>query len=75
MIKEFFLILSLGRFMPKITEQDSLNFHSEGKPGKFEIHPTKTLTTQRDLSLAYSPCVAHPCLEIEQEPQVSYKSW
>ena len=59
--------------MSEITKQDALNFHSEGKPGKFEIQPTKPLTTQRDLSLAYSPGVAHPCLEIEKDPHASYK--
>ena len=59
--------------MSKITERDALNFHSEGKPGKFEIQPTKPLTTQRDLSLAYSPGVAYPCLEIVKDPQASYK--
>ena len=73
MVKNFFNRLSLELVMSKITEQDALNFHSEGKPGKFEIHPTKPLTTQRDLSLAYSPGVAHPCLEIEKDPQASYK--
>ena len=40
------------------TEQEALQFHSQGKPGKLEITPTKPLTTQRDLSLAYSPGVA-----------------
>ena len=59
--------------MSKITERDALNFHSKGKAGKFEIKATKPLTTQRDLSLAYSPGVAHPCLEIEKEPKNSYK--
>ena len=59
--------------MSKITDKDALNFHSKGKPGKFEINPTKPLATQRDLSLAYSPGVAAPCLEIEKNPDDSYK--
>ena len=50
------------------TDQDALDFHALGKPGKFEISPTKPLNTQRDLSLAYSPGVAVPCLEIETDP-------
>ena len=59
--------------MSKITERDALRFHAYGKPGKFEIHPTKPLTTQRDLSLAYSPGVAYPCLKIEKDPKKSYE--
>ena len=46
--------------------------HASGRPGKIEIHPTKPLTTQRDLSLAYSPGVAAPCREIERDPQLAY---
>ncbi len=56
----------------RITEQDALLFHSEGKPGKIEIAPTKPLTTQRDLSLAYSPGVAYPCLHIARDPDTAY---
>ena len=54
------------------TDQDALDFHALGKPGKFEISPTKPLNTQRDLSLAYSPGVAVPCLEIEKDPTKAY---
>ena len=54
------------------TEQEALQFHSQGKPGKLEITPTKPLTTQRDLSLAYSPGVAVPVLAIAQDPQLAY---
>ena len=50
-----------------IHPKDALNFHMKGKPGKLEISPTKPLTTQRDLSLAYSPGVAIPCLEIQKD--------
>ena len=56
----------------KISDQEALDFHSNGKPGKIEIAPTKNLATQRDLSLAYSPGVAVPCLEIEKEPARAY---
>ena len=52
--------------------QDSLLMHASGRPGKVEIRATKPLTTQRDLSLAYSPGVAAPCLEIERDPQLAY---
>ncbi|PPR16085.1 MAG: NADP-dependent malic enzyme, partial [Alphaproteobacteria bacterium MarineAlpha9_Bin3] len=59
--------------MPKsIHPKDALNFHKKGKPGKLEISPTKPLTTARDLSLAYSPGVAIPCLEIEEKPSSAY---
>lgn len=56
----------------RISDQEALVFHAEGRPGKFEIAPTKPLTTQRDLSLAYSPGVAVPCLEIEKDPAKAY---
>ncbi|MEI6730714.1 MAG: malic enzyme-like NAD(P)-binding protein, partial [Pseudomonadota bacterium] len=56
-----------------ITDQEALAFHREGKPGKVEITPTKPLMTQRDLSLAYSPGVAIPCLEIEKDPSKAYE--
>ena len=56
----------------KITEKEALLLHSSGRPGKLEIAPTKPLTTQRDLSLAYSPGVAVPCLKIEENPDAAY---
>ena len=49
----------------KITEEEALEFHARGKPGKLAVMATKPLVTQRDLSLAYSPGVAFPCLRIE----------
>ena len=52
--------------------QESLAMHARGRPGKVEIRATKPLTTQHDLSLAYSPGVAAPCLEIERDPQLAY---
>jgi malate dehydrogenase (oxaloacetate-decarboxylating)(NADP+) len=57
---------------PRITEEEALLFHSQGRPGKIEIIATKPLTTQRDLSLAYSPGVAYPCLAIEKDPTTAY---
>ena len=51
---------------------DALAMHAGGRPGKIEISPTKPLTTQRDLSLAYSPGVAAPCLEIQDNPDCAY---
>ncbi|NDW09135.1 NADP-dependent malic enzyme [Dysgonomonas sp. 520] len=58
--------------MPKITKDAALNYHSKGKPGKIEVVPTKPHSTQNDLSLAYSPGVAEPCLEIEKNPETVY---
>ena len=55
-----------------VTEEEALAFHAEGKPGKIEITPTKPLLTQRDLSLAYSPGVAYPCLHIAKNPDKAY---
>ncbi len=55
-----------------ITSKDALDFHKNGKPGKLQISATKPLTTARDLSLAYSPGVAIPCLEIEKNPDAAY---
>ena len=59
--------------MIKITKEAALAYHSEGRPGKIEVVPTKPYTTQTDLSLAYSPGVAVPCLDIQQNPQDAYK--
>ena len=52
--------------------QDALDYHSNGRPGKIAVVPTKPLTNQRDLSLAYSPGVAEPCLEIEKDNDLAY---
>ena len=59
--------------MAKITKEAALLYHSQGKPGKIEVVPTKPYSTQTDLSLAYSPGVAEPCLEIEKNPEDAYK--
>ena len=59
--------------MAKITKEAALLYHSQGKPGKIEVVPTKPYSTQTDLSLAYSPGVAEPCLEIQKEPLNAYK--
>ncbi len=58
--------------MPKVTKEAALRYHSSGRPGKIEVVPTKPHSTQFDLSLAYSPGVAEPCLEIEKSPQTAY---
>lgn len=52
---------------------DALLYHSQGRPGKIQVIPTKPHSTQHDLSLAYSPGVAEPCLEIEKDPQKAYE--
>ena len=59
--------------MPKVTKEMALDYHFEGKPGKTEVIPTKPYSSQNDLALAYSPGVAYPCLEIEQNPHDAYK--
>ncbi len=59
--------------MAKLTREDALLYHSQGKPGKIEVVPTKPYSSQRDLSLAYSPGVAEPCLEIEKDPNAAYE--
>lgn len=56
-----------------IRKQEALDYHSRGRAGKIEVIPTKATKTQRDLSLAYSPGVAVPCLEIEQNPECAYQ--
>lgn len=58
--------------MSKLTKEDALLYHSQGKPGKIEVVPTKPYSSQRDLSLAYSPGVAEPCLEIEKDLSKAY---
>ena len=58
---------------PTFTDQEALQFHSMGKPGKLEIVPTKPMATQRDLSLAYSPGVAVPVLAIAADPDLAYE--
>ena len=57
----------------KIKDEEALRYHSMGKPGKIEIHPTKPYSTQKDLSLAYSPGVAVPCLKIQDNQEDVYK--
>lgn len=59
--------------MVKITKEAALEYHHQGRPGKIEVKPTKPYSTQTDLSLAYSPGVAYPCLEIQQNPNDAYK--
>lgn len=60
--------------MPKSKfHQEALDYHSQGRPGKIEVIPTKPYSSQRDLSLAYSPGVADPCLKIADQPEDVYK--
>jgi malate dehydrogenase (oxaloacetate-decarboxylating)(NADP+) len=53
--------------------EDALDYHARGRPGKIAVVPTKPLDNQRDLSLAYSPGVAEPCLEIQRTPEDAYR--
>ena len=59
--------------MVKITKESALDYHKNGRPGKIEVKPTKPYHTQTDLSLAYSPGVAYPCIEIQKNPNDVYK--
>ncbi len=59
--------------MAKITKEDALRYHEDGRPGKIEVIPTKPHSTQRDLALAYTPGVAFPCLEIQKNPDDIFK--
>jgi malate dehydrogenase (oxaloacetate-decarboxylating)(NADP+) len=60
--------------MPPLTKEDALAYHQlDGKPGKISVYPSKPLETQRDLSLAYTPGVAYPVLEIEKDPNLAYE--
>ncbi|HCY41924.1 MAG TPA: NADP-dependent malic enzyme, partial [Prolixibacteraceae bacterium] len=59
--------------MAKISKSEALKYHMDGRPGKIEVVPTKPHSTQHDLSLAYTPGVAQPCLEIHDNPEDVYK--
>lgn len=59
--------------MDKLFRKDAFNYHALGRPGKLEVIPTKPYSTQRDLSLAYTPGVADPCLAIDKNPDDVYK--
>src|SRR5205807_3253070 len=60
------------RTRPTFTDQEALQFHQQGRPGKIEVLATKPMATQRDLSLAYSPGVAVPVLAIAEDPSKAY---
>lgn len=62
----------IRRSRPTFTDQEALQFHSQGRPGKLEVVPTKPMATQRDLSLAYSPGVAVPVLAIAADPSLAF---
>ena len=75
---EFFVLITTCHHkkiieMIKINKQDALNYHQHGQPGKIEVVPTKMLSNQYDLALAYSPGVAEPCKEIAANPDDVYK--
>src|SRR5450432_3124848 len=57
----------------QLRKQEAIDYHAKGRPGKIEVVPTKATKTQRDLSLAYSPGVAIPCLEIKEDPESVYQ--
>ena len=59
--------------MSKVTKELALEYHREGKPGKIEVVPTVPYSSQQDLALAYSPGVAYPCKEIENNPTDAYE--
>ncbi|MBR5068932.1 MAG: NADP-dependent malic enzyme, partial [Bacteroidales bacterium] len=59
--------------MAVITKEAALKYHEAGQPGKIAVVPTKPYRTQTDLSLAYSPGVAYPCLEIQQNPDDAFR--
>ena len=59
--------------MDNLLSKQALEYHSQGRPGKLEVIPTKPYSTQKDLSLAYTPGVAKPCLEIQKNPEDVYK--
>src|SRR4051812_36202444 len=54
-------------------QKDALSYHADGRAGKIEVSPTKPCLTARDLSLAYTPGVAEPCLEIARDPNLGFK--
>src|SRR4030042_3160400 len=58
--------------MTKFTREEALRYHSCGRPGKIEVIPTKPYNTQYDLSMAYTPGVAEPCLEIQKNNEDAY---
>ena len=58
--------------MKPITKQECLDYHSKPNPGKIEINVTKPVNDARELSIAYSPGVAEPCLEIQKNPELAY---
>jgi malate dehydrogenase (oxaloacetate-decarboxylating)(NADP+) len=62
-----------GEHAMSITKEEAFEYHRRGRPGKIQVTPTKPLETQRDLSLAYTPGVAEPVLEIERDPGAAYE--
>ena len=62
-----------GVCVKPISKEEALDYHFGARPGKIEIKPTKACVTQRDLSLAYTPGVAEPCLQIKENPLDAFK--
>src|SRR6056300_1375128 len=69
----FFKPTTTARMKSKNNRRAALLYHAKPKPGKIEVNPTTKYSSQRDLALAYSPGVAYPCLEIEEDPNKVYK--
>ena len=69
----FFKSTTTVRMKNKNNRRAALLYHAKPKPGKIEVNPTTKYSSQRDLALAYSPGVAYPCLEIEEDPNKVYK--
>ena len=69
----FFKSTTTARMKNKNNRRAALLYHAKPKPGKIEVNPTTKYSSQRDLALAYSPGVAYPCLEIEEDPNKVYK--
>ena len=69
----FYQLLNYAVYMAKVRKQEALDYHSDGRKGKIEVVPTKPYSSQRDLSLAYSPGVAEPCLKIAENKEEVYK--
>ena len=70
----YICLLNQNQIMDKNSlKEDALKYHSDNRPGKIEVIPTTSTANQRDLSLAYSPGVAEPCLAIEKNPSDVYK--
>ncbi|MCB0981021.1 MAG: hypothetical protein KDB17_10260, partial [Ilumatobacter sp.] len=64
---------SIDREVGMVTDAEVFDYHEQPRPGKLRVMPSKPCVTQRDLSLAYTPGVARPCLAIEADPEAAYR--